>query len=56
VAGEVPEAVLRAMLGPEHGAGLGAAALRAAGAQLEGAMVVVFGVVAVLGAAAVAAE
>lgn len=49
VAGDVPEAVLREMLGPEHGAGLDPAVLHAAGGHLAGAMVTVFGVIAVLG-------
>lgn len=49
VAGDVPESLLREMLGPEHGAGLDPAVLHAAGVHLSGAMVTVFGVIAVLG-------
>jgi EmrB/QacA subfamily drug resistance transporter len=52
VAGDVPESLLRQMLGPEHGAGVDPAVLHAAGAHLAGAMVVVFGAIAALGALA----
>jgi hypothetical protein len=49
VAGDVPESLLREMLGPEHGAGVDPVVLHAAGVHLAGAMVTVFGVIAVLG-------
>ena len=49
VAGDVPESLLREMLGPEHGAGVDPRVLQAAGVHLSGAMVTVFGVVAALG-------
>ena len=52
VAGDVPESLLRQMLGPEHGAGIDRAVLHAAGGHLAGAMVTVFGVIAGLGALA----
>jgi EmrB/QacA subfamily drug resistance transporter len=52
VAGDVPESLLRQMLGPEHGAGVDPAVLQAAGAHLARAMVAVFGVIAALGALA----
>lgn len=54
VAGEVPEELLRRMLGPDHGVGIDAAVLHRAGAHLASGMGTVFGVIAVLGVTAAA--
>ncbi len=54
VAGDVPESLLRRMLGPDHGAGIDPAVLHRAGTHLASGMGTVFGVIAVLGVMAAA--